>query len=259
MSDDAFADERVAKLDSGTGYQRGTITQHQEQAKLHRRKARKGGKVAEAGAGTAGAALIARPIARAAHPLGGRAANAAIVGGLATAAGGVGYGAFHTARANKEADAAQEARKVRNAQTPVVKSDRTRRGAEGAASVGSVGLAGGAVQQRRRAVKLAGASRDNRELAQRSSGVTSQRIMRHAVGTGKPGNLPTTKRELQSTHRSLELTNSFNAKGAQAAKDSFAAARKAKGRAGGAVLLGAGAVHLARKAPNRPTQSVGYR
>lgn len=253
-------------------YQPGTITQHQEQAKIHRRKARSGATVAARGAGVAAGSALLLPVAHSIHPAGGKAAVAGIAGGLAATAGGGGYAAYHSHLGNKQAEHAQLARRQRNAErdngastilakrAPVRLRKAVERRDAAAAFLGGGAATQGAsaVQQHRRANAQRAESSRLHEEAQDQLRVAENRLQRHTM-TGK-GSLPRRTVDLHSTGKILYTGRAQEHRAAATARNAITANRKAKGRAGMALGLAGAAAAVEHGRTRTPRySSVGYR
>lgn len=248
-------------------YAPGTITYHQQQADLHarkktsaRRRMETGLFAATTGATVAGAAAVkADKIAQAVTPKSStkgphalrvarntvsiergatRAAVGAAVGGGALAAEGAVSRAYHAHRQNKATRDAQAARRQRNtALAKAFDAERARHARgdtlAGAAAGGAVLAGGGAVRNGRNARS---AGKTARRLDERAGQhfTASERLMRMANPSAR-----------QTARAQAGLGLKARDDSASALKASTKLARRAKGQAGLAAALGAGAVGLA--------------
>lgn len=234
-------------------YQRGTITQHQEQANLHSRKKQSGKRQAALGSAAAGAGLT---LGLSGQSAGHNKAGAVLaVGGAGLAGVGATRAVYHGHRQNQHVKAAQQARKQRNAS--LVKSDRDRRLASAGLAAGSGGAAVSSGRALRASRSAAAESVADRDIARRAFGVADQRIARHAT-KGK-GTLPPTQNNVTTTRRILTTGVRRDSSAEKLARASFRSARQAKGGAAGAVLLGGAAVATAHRRKPTPQRSYSYR
>lgn len=263
-------------------YQPGTITAHQEQANLHARKKSSGRRQIAAGTTAAGLGVAAqgalqvnrhkvmRPIndaamegrispktaVRAAKAVN-HAPVAVVAGGLGLAGAGAARSAFHGSRQNREARAAQAARKQRN--TELAKADRRDATAAGLAG-GSGAAAFSAERQRRRAKGQRTTAASLHEQSSDHYRVAENRAMRHAMPPGAKGHLPRVDSNIAGTAREMFLGRATQHRSAAMARNAFDSGRKAKGRAGAAVLLAGGAAAAAHRRDRAPRYTqVGYR
>lgn len=133
--------------------------------------------------------------------------------------------------------------------TILVKSNRRSAGsaALGASALGAGGYARG---RRREGAHLRELSQTFRDASRKDMAVSQQRVVRHVQGS-----LPRTRANLTRTAKVMHSAASKERGASDAARDAFLAARKAKGAAGAAALLGAGSVALAAK--HKPREQFG--